>query len=86
MKKVIIDVREPMEYAMGHAKGAINIPVSKLMADMQKLDGVEKDTEIVVYCMSGNRAGTCVAMLNSLGYTNVVNGINKGHVETHHEA
>jgi rhodanese-related sulfurtransferase len=26
MSKIIIDVREPFEYKMGHVKGALNIP------------------------------------------------------------
>lgn len=81
MDKVIIDVREPFEFAMGHVEGALNIPPSKLMSGATKLDGVSKDTEIIVYCRSGARSAAAMNILQKLGYTNVKNGINKDHVK-----
>lgn len=84
MSKVIIDVREPFEFAMGHVKGALNIPPSKLMSGAPKLEGVAKDAEIIVYCRSGARSAVAMNILDKLGYTNVVNGINKDHVKAKH--
>ncbi len=80
MSRIFIDVREPLEFAMGHVKGAINIPPSKLMAGAKKLSDVPKDTELVLYCLSGSRSNTSINILRQLGYTNLVNGINKDHV------
>ncbi len=82
MDRIFIDVREPFEFAMGHVKGAINIPPSKLMAGAKKLDGVPKDTELVLYCVSGSRSNVSINILKDMGYTNLVNGINKNHVKT----
>ncbi len=81
MNRIIIDVREPLEYKTGHVKGAINIPPSKLMEGAKKLDGVPKDTELVLYCLSGSRSNASMQILKDMGYTNLVNGINKSHVK-----
>ena len=81
MGRMFIDVREPIEFALGHVKGAVNIPPSKLMAGAKKLEGVPKDTELVLYCLSGSRSNVSINILKQLGYTNLVNGINKNHVK-----
>lgn len=81
MNRIFIDVREPFEFASGHVKGAINIPPSKLMAGAKKLDGVPKDTELVLYCLSGSRSNSSMHILREMGYTNLVNGINKNQVK-----
>lgn len=80
MTRVIIDVREPFEFATGHVKGALNIPPSKLMGGAKKLEGVPKDAEIILYCRSGSRSAVSANILKSMGYTNVINGVNKDHV------
>lgn len=81
MDRIFIDVREPFEYAMGHVKGAINIPPAELMAGAKKLDGVPKDTELVLYCRSGSRSNASMGYFRQLGYTNLVNGINKDQIK-----
>ncbi len=82
MDQIIIDVREPFEYKMGHVKGALNIPPSKLMAGVpDQLTDVPKDTKIVLYCMSGARSSASMRILQQYGFTNLVNGINKDHVK-----
>lgn len=77
MDKIIIDVREPYEFVTGHVRGAINIPPAKLMSGAKKLDGMPKDSEIIVYCRTGSRSHVAKIILERLGYTNVANGINK---------
>lgn len=84
MDKIIIDVREPYEFMMGHVKGAINIPPSKIMAGAEKLKEVPKDTELIVYCRTGSRSAVSMNFLHNLGFTNVKNGINKDHVNANH--
>ena len=76
MNRVIIDVREPQEYEMHHVTDAINIPPSELLSGSNKLADIEKDTEIVLYCVSGSRSNVSSHILRSQGYTNIVNGIN----------
>lgn len=81
MSRIIVDVREPFEFAMGHVQGAINIPPAKLMAGAKELKDVPKDTEIILYCISGSRSNSSMSILRQMGYTNLVNGINKGQVK-----
>lgn len=81
MDKVIIDVREPFEFKMGHVDGAINIPPSQLMAGAEKLKDVPVDAELIVYCRTGSRSAVSMNILNSMGYKNVKNGINKDQVQ-----
>lgn len=81
MDRIIIDVREPFEFKMGHVKDAINIPPAEIVAGAKKLDGVPKDTELVLYCVSGSRSNASMPYLQQLGFTNLVNGINKAHVK-----
>lgn len=84
MSKVIIDVREPFEYKMGHVEGAINLPPSRIMSGAPELEDIPKDTELIVYCRSGARSSASIHYLKQMGFTNVTNGINQGHVERNH--
>jgi len=81
VERVIVDVREPLEYKLGHVKGAINIPPAKIMAGAEKLNDVPKDTELILYCVSGSRSNASMHYLRQLGFTNIVNGINKQQVK-----
>ncbi len=80
MVRLIIDVREPDEYASGHVAGALNMPPADLLAGAPQLKDVDKNTEIILYCVSGARSNASMNIMHSLGYTNLTNGINKDHV------
>ncbi len=67
----LVDVRTPSEFAMGSVKGAVNIPLDKLPAQMAKL---KNKKNIVVFCRSGGRSAQAKALLNQNGFTNVTNG------------
>lgn len=81
MKQIIIDVREPDEYASGRVKGALNVPPAELMNGSKALGDVPKDTKIIVYCRTGSRSNVAMHILQQQGFSNVVNGINKEQVE-----
>lgn len=68
---VVVDVRTPAEFASGHVKGAINIPLDQVAQGFAKYD---KNTNIVVYCRSGNRSGQAQSFLLQNGFTKVHNG------------
>lgn len=69
---VIIDVRETREYSQGHIPSAINIPLSLLPLKIE--DAVpNRDTKIVVYCLSGGRSSQAKVLLKSKKYTDVLN-------------
>lgn len=69
-KGVLIDVREPEEYAQGFAEGAINIPRGVLEMKVLALYSDPKQP-IYIYCATGIRATLSVEQLVRLGYENV---------------
>lgn len=81
MKHLIIDVREPDEYAGGHVKDSINLPPHKLMDNPAELADVSRDTPLIVYCRSGSRSNVASNILSQHGFTDITNGINKEQVE-----
>lgn len=81
MSTYIIDVREPDEYAESHVEGALNIPPFELMHQPSELTAIPKDARIILYCRSGSRSNASMHILRSLGYTNLINGINQHQVE-----
>jgi len=80
MSRFIIDVREPSEYASGHVDGALNIPPQELLNGSAKLISIAKNDELILYCKSGSRSNVSKNILESMGYTNIINGINQDHV------
>ena len=86
MNPLIIDVREPNEYADGHVDGALNIPPAELMNGTPQLADVAKDTPLILYCRSGSRSNVAMHILRSQGFTNLTNGINQQQVEARYAA
>lgn len=80
MNPVIIDVREPNEFAGGHVPGAINVPPTQLQAGADALRDIDRDTPVIVYCISGSRSNAAIPYLQQLGFHNITNGINQQHV------
>lgn len=76
---IIIDTREPFEYAASHVEGAINIPPAEFMHGgvPNALKDTPKDEKIILYCRSGQRSNTCSMILRQAGFTNLVNGVNE---------
>ena len=67
----LVDVRSPGEFACGSAKGAMNIPLDQLPAQLSKFRGRKN---IIVFCRSGSRSGQAKTILEKNGIQNVVNG------------
>jgi rhodanese-related sulfurtransferase len=72
----VVDVRTPKEYASGHVKGAISLPLGRLEDDIATLTPY-KTHKLIVYCRSGNRSIAASRILTSHGFTpvNVKGGI-----------
>ena len=81
MNRIFIDVREPQEFDRGHVDGAINLPPAQIMAGAKELVNIPKDTELILYCLSGARSNATMHLLKQMGFTNLVNGINKDHIK-----
>jgi rhodanese-related sulfurtransferase len=69
---LIIDVRTPGEYAGGHVKGSLNIPLDHLSSAAKKIK--DKQRPIITCCASGMRSASARMMLRAQGFTNVHNG------------
>ncbi len=61
----IVDVRTKEEYETGHVKDSINIPVDEIQSRLNELD---KNKTIIVYCRSGKRSTTAYNILIENGY------------------
>jgi rhodanese-related sulfurtransferase len=76
---VLVDVRDPAEFAAGHATGARNVPVDQLE---QKLAATVKNKTVplLLMCATGARASRALATAKKLGYeqAQVVSGGLKG--------
>ena len=69
---IIIDVRSKSEFAGGHIKGARNIPLQTLTANLNKIK--DKDKPVITCCASGMRSASAKNILKSKGFSNVYNG------------
>ena len=66
----LLDVREPDEWAAGHAPGAHHVPMMEVPARMAE---VPTEAEVVVVCRSGGRSGQVTSWLMGNGWDNVRN-------------
>lgn len=66
----LIDVRRPAEYAAGHAKGALNIPLDVLS---RELDRVDPGRPTFVICQSGYRSSLASGILENAGVREINN-------------
>lgn len=67
-KALLIDVRQPAEYASGHIPQAINIPLQTLTENLAQ---IPQDRPVIFYCTTGYRTAIAVMTLQMLGYANV---------------
>ncbi len=83
---VLIDVRDPMEYADGHIPGSINIPVGSIAMAVDAMPDKEKQKPAYVYCLTGIRSRRAASILRRSGFTDVTDlgGIRawRGELET----
>jgi phage shock protein E len=68
---IILDVRSKGEFAGGHIKGSLNIPVDVLSSNLTKLN---KAKPIITCCASGMRSASAKNILLANGFTEVYNG------------
>ena len=71
---LILDVREPAEYAAGCLPGAINIPRGMLEFRISSHPDFQdkQQKNITVYCLTGGRSALATEALNKLGYSNAI--------------
>jgi hydroxyacylglutathione hydrolase len=69
---VVVDVRKPAEYADGHLKQAVNIPLDD-MNDPGSMANLEEDQNIYVHCAGGYRSVIASSLLKRQGIHNIRN-------------
>jgi phage shock protein E len=68
---IIVDVRSKAEYASGHIKGSLNIPLDTLSSNLSQ---IKKDKAVITCCASGMRSASAKSILVANGYSEVYNG------------
>ncbi len=66
--KFILDVRPATDFARGHFKGAVNLPIEDMERDFAK---IPKDVPVFVNCATGAKSQKTYDILGRKGYTNV---------------
>jgi len=66
----VIDVREDLEWAAGHARGAEHLGKGVIERDAEKAIP-DKNAEVILYCGGGFRSALATDALQKMGYTNV---------------
>jgi glyoxylase-like metal-dependent hydrolase (beta-lactamase superfamily II)/rhodanese-related sulfurtransferase len=69
---VVVDVRKEVEYADGHVKGALNIPLANLV-DPGSLANIEETDNLYVHCGSGYRSVIAISLMKREGFHNIRN-------------
>lgn len=67
---LLVDVRETWEYVDGHARGAINLPLSTFRERFVELP---RDQELLFICHSGQRSMVAAKFMRKQGDTHVFN-------------
>jgi len=73
---VLVDVRQPEEFAQGHIDGAMLMPLANLPATYATLP---KNVKLIVYCRTGHRSAQAVSFLQTHGYDRAVS-LNGGYL------
>jgi rhodanese-related sulfurtransferase len=69
---IVLDVRKPVEYAEGHVKDAVNLPLSELN-DPLNMAAIEEDQNVYIHCGSGYRSVIATSLFKRQGIHNVRN-------------
>lgn len=67
---VVVDVREPWEFANGHVPGAVLMPLGQLGARLSELD---PNQPVATICASGSRSQSAAALLGQRGFKKIYN-------------
>jgi phage shock protein E len=76
---LIIDVRSPGEFASGHVRGAVNIPLDRFAEEIVR-QVPDPSTAVLLCCASGARSGMACHFMQQMGYQQVSNGGSAGAV------
>jgi rhodanese-related sulfurtransferase len=89
---VYVDVRSLPEFAAGHPQGAYNVPLMNLGPGgmtpnpefLKVMGAFPRDAKLIVGCKAGGRSARAASMLESAGYTGVVDQRLRGRAGSRH--
>jgi len=64
---VLLDVREPSEFALARIEGAELVPMRSVPAELSRLDGCADESTLIVFCHHGVRSLNVVNWLREQG-------------------
>jgi rhodanese-related sulfurtransferase len=70
-KIILVDTREDVEWARGHAAGAIHLGKGVIERDIENVIP-NKEATIVLYCGGGFRSALAADNVQRMGYSNVI--------------
>lgn len=74
---ILVDVREPEEFASGYIGGQVVLTIPRGKLEFMAIEKIAQkygdDVEIVTYCLKGPRGSLAGLQLKKLGFTNVKN-------------
>jgi rhodanese-related sulfurtransferase len=66
---LVVDVRNPREWAASHIAGSVNLPLNHLQ---ERIEEVPRDRRIAIHCAGGYRSSVAASILQQYGITNQV--------------
>jgi glyoxylase-like metal-dependent hydrolase (beta-lactamase superfamily II)/rhodanese-related sulfurtransferase len=72
-KLVVIDVRKEVEFADGHVKGAVNIPLGTMIDPAVSMGNIEDTDNLYIHCAGGYRSVIAASLLKRQGIHNLRN-------------
>lgn len=72
---LLIDVRQPDEYAFAKIKGSKLIPLGEILKRMDELDD---SREAIIHCKMGGRSARAIEALRQAGYKGVLRNLKGG--------
>ena len=66
---LLLDIRNPREWATKHIDGSVNVPLNHLQ---ERMGEVPRDRRIAVHCAGGYRSSIAAGILHQYGITNLI--------------
>jgi rhodanese-related sulfurtransferase len=66
---LVLDIRNPREWAARHIEGSVNIPLNHLQ---ERIAEVPRDRRIAVHCAGGYRSSIAASILHQYGLTHLI--------------
>ncbi|NND62962.1 MAG: rhodanese-like domain-containing protein [Flavobacteriaceae bacterium] len=70
-KVQLVDVRTPQEYKGGSIKKAINIDIFQSNSFQEKIQKLDKNQPVYIFCRSGSRSKRAAGLMLKLGFTKI---------------